>query len=43
MSENEYLELKQKVEQHENTIVQLLEIIAQTNQRLSELKIVRHV
>ncbi|SET58960.1 hypothetical protein SAMN05216389_11614 [Oceanobacillus limi] len=30
-------ELKRKVEQHENTIVQLLEIIAATNCRIAEL------
>ncbi|MFS0674029.1 hypothetical protein [Ornithinibacillus sp. 179-J 7C1 HS] len=40
MDQNEFLDLKRKVEQHENTIVQLLEIIAATNRRLSEIKVV---
>ncbi|SHG35542.1 hypothetical protein [Ornithinibacillus halophilus] len=30
-------DLRRKVEQHEETIVQLLEIIAATNRRISEL------
>ncbi len=39
MNYNEFLELKRKVEQHEKTIVQPLEIIAATNRRLSEIKL----
>ncbi|WP_176447874.1 hypothetical protein [Lentibacillus sp. CBA3610] len=37
MSEIEYDELVKKVRQHEEAIAQLLEIIAVTNRRLSEL------
>jgi hypothetical protein len=41
MTQNELLDLKRKVDQHEQTIVQLLEIIAATNRRLSELSAVQ--
>ncbi|WP_156418753.1 hypothetical protein [Lentibacillus amyloliquefaciens] len=37
MSEKKYDELATKVRQHEEAIAQLLEIIAVTNRRLSEL------
>ncbi|GAA0446640.1 hypothetical protein GCM10008983_25640 [Lentibacillus halophilus] len=37
MSGCKYDELARKVEQHEQTIAQLLEIIASTNARLAEL------
>lgn len=37
MSEKKYDELAIKVRQHEEAIAQLLEIIAVTNRRLSEL------
>ncbi|MFD2044822.1 hypothetical protein ACFSTA_14155 [Ornithinibacillus salinisoli] len=36
-------ELRQKVEQHEKTIVQLLEIIAATNCRIAELSTNRSI
>jgi hypothetical protein len=35
---NELLELKRKVDQHEKTIVQLMEILAATNRLLSDMK-----
>ncbi|WP_026909250.1 hypothetical protein [Paucisalibacillus globulus] len=38
MDKNELVELKRKVEQHEKTIVQLMEILAATNRLLSEMK-----
>jgi hypothetical protein len=38
VNERDFLELKRKVEQHEKTIVQLMEILAATNRILSELK-----
>ncbi|WP_269083292.1 hypothetical protein [Ornithinibacillus contaminans] len=37
MNKSEFQELKRRVEQHEKTIVQLLEIIAATNRRLAEM------
>ncbi|HLS09723.1 hypothetical protein [Lentibacillus sp.] len=37
MSEIEYDELVRKVRQHEETIAQLVEIIAVTNRRLADL------
>ncbi|SFD96761.1 hypothetical protein SAMN05216238_106200 [Lentibacillus persicus] len=37
MSEKKYDELAVKVRQHEEAIAQLLEIVAVTNRRLSEL------
>lgn len=37
MSENKYDDLVRKLQQHEETITQLVEIIATTNRRLSEL------
>ncbi|MFB4167839.1 hypothetical protein [Virgibacillus sp. JSM 102003] len=37
MSEIKYDELLRRVQQHEETITQLVEIIAVTNRRLSEL------
>lgn len=37
VSENKYDELVRKVQQHEETITQLVEIIAATNRRVSEL------
>ncbi|WP_157037598.1 hypothetical protein [Ornithinibacillus californiensis] len=40
MTQNELLDLKRKVDQHEQTIVQLLEIIAATNRRISEISAV---
>ncbi|WP_010094345.1 hypothetical protein [Ornithinibacillus scapharcae] len=39
MNSKELMELKRKVDQHEKTIVQLMEIIAATNRRLSDLSI----
>jgi hypothetical protein len=41
MNQSEFIELKRRVEQHEKTIVQLLEIIAATNRRLSEISLAR--
>ena len=38
VDKNELVELKRKVEQHEKTIVQLMEILAATNRLLSEMK-----
>ncbi|WP_164668092.1 hypothetical protein [Virgibacillus doumboii] len=37
MSEYKYDELVRRIQQHEETITQLVEIIATTNRRLSEL------
>ncbi|GIO27069.1 hypothetical protein [Ornithinibacillus bavariensis] len=41
MNQTEFLELKRIVERHEETIVQLMEIIAATNRRLSEISLAR--
>ncbi|SFA88421.1 hypothetical protein SAMN04488072_10364 [Lentibacillus halodurans] len=38
MSENEYDELVRKMQQHEATIAQLLEMVAAVNRRLSEME-----
>jgi len=38
VNKNEIMELKRKVDQHEKTIVQLMEILAATNRLLSDMK-----